>query len=119
MHVLGQVLEERLDVRRQEGARRQVGRHRLSLLGSRNLASEQQPKQTLGQRLLTALGGRQQLLALGDAVATEANALLRERERERERERRETRVEVEWSSGSRVVSATGATKQARESSEYA
>ena len=45
------------------------------LLGG-NLAGDEEPEEGLGERLVAAGGLREELLALRDALATEANTLL-------------------------------------------
>jgi hypothetical protein len=48
----------------------------LDLLVGWNLASEEEPEEGLGQRLGSAGGGREHLLALGDGLAAETDTLI-------------------------------------------
>lgn len=53
-----------------------VGREGGTLLGSRDLTSEQEPEQSLGQGLVASGGLGEELLALGDGLAAETDALV-------------------------------------------
>jgi hypothetical protein len=69
-------VEELLDELGDLGPRSPVGRELANLLLGGNLASQEQPEETFRQGLLAAGGLGKELLALGDGLATEANALL-------------------------------------------
>ena len=69
-------VDELLDELGDLGPRSPVGRQVADLLLGGDLARQEQPEDALGQRLAAAGGLGQKLLALGDGLATEANALL-------------------------------------------
>jgi hypothetical protein len=76
VHLLGQAVEEGLDVGRELGAGVELLGDALGLGGSGDLTGHQEPEETLGEGLTTSLGGRENLLELGDGVTPEADALV-------------------------------------------
>lgn len=69
-------VDQLLDELGEVGAGSPLSREVADLLLSRDLAGKEKPEKTLGKRLLSAGGLGEELLALGDGLATEANALL-------------------------------------------
>ena len=76
VEVGGEVVEHRHHVGRELSTTSPVLGETSHLVLSGNISSQQQPEQTLGQRLLTSGSLGEQLLALGDGVATEPDALV-------------------------------------------
>ena len=76
VEVGGEVVQHGDHVAGQLGAPRPVLAEAADLLLGGDVAGDQEPEQTLGQRLLTAGRLGQQLLALGDGVAAEPDALV-------------------------------------------
>lgn len=69
-------VDEVLDELGDGGAGGPVGRELGALLGGRDLARQEQPEEGLGQGLVTAGRLGQELLALGDGLAAEADTLV-------------------------------------------
>eukprot|EP00160_Parvularia_atlantis_P013015 Unigene2679_Nuclearia_a/m.8289 Unigene2679_Nuclearia_a/g.8289 ORF Unigene2679_Nuclearia_a/g.8289 Unigene2679_Nuclearia_a/m.8289 type:complete len:374 (+) Unigene2679_Nuclearia_a:476-1597(+) len=81
VHVLGEVVEHLDDVVGHGRAGVPLVRDAVGLLLGRDLAGDEQPEERLGQGLLAAGGLGQEVLALGDGVVAEADALLRVQQR--------------------------------------
>ena len=76
VEVGGAAVDELLDELGDLGAGGPFGRQVADLLLGRDLAGQEKPEEAFGQRLLATGGLGQKLLALGDGLAAEANALL-------------------------------------------
>jgi hypothetical protein len=81
VEVAGAAVDELLDELGDIGAGSPLGGQVADLLLRGDLAGEEEPEKTLGKRLLTAGGLGEQLLALGDGLAAEADTLLRVEDR--------------------------------------
>eukprot|EP00968_Pinguiococcus_pyrenoidosus_P021254 scaffold2730_cov247-Pinguiococcus_pyrenoidosus.AAC.9 len=80
VHILAEAADQGLHVRRQFRTLVQLRGHQIHLLLGGHLSREKQPEQRLGQRLSRAarpFEGGQELLALGNGVAAEADPFLR------------------------------------------
>ena len=76
VEVAGAAVDELLDERGDVRAGSPLGGQLADLLLGGDLAGEEEPEKTLGEGLLAAGGLGEQLLALGDGLAAEADALL-------------------------------------------
>lgn len=76
VEVVGAVVDELLDELGEVGAGSPLGGEVANLLLGRDLAGQEKPEETLGERLLATGSLGEKLLALGNGLATEANTLL-------------------------------------------
>ena len=76
VHCLGKRKDEVLDPRGDVRARRPLRAQALDLCGRRDFTGEEQPEHAFRQGLAAGLGGGKKLLAFGDGIASEADALL-------------------------------------------